>query len=58
MRRMLWTALAMTIVMTVLTGLAYPLVVTGIAQGLFHHQANGSLVSGSSRNGMTHGWMW
>jgi len=46
MRRMLWTALAMTIVMTVLTGLAYPLLVTGIAQGVFHHQANGSLVSG------------
>ena len=34
MRRMLWTALAMTIVMTVLTGLAYPLLVTGIA----HHR--------------------
>jgi K+-transporting ATPase ATPase C chain len=46
MRRMLWTALAMTVVMTVLTGLAYPLLVTGIAQGLFHHQANGSLVAG------------
>ncbi len=48
MRRILWTALAMTVVMTVLTGLAYPLVVTGIAQGLFHHQANGSLVPGPS----------
>ena len=47
MRRMLWTAIALTIVMTVLTGLAYPLAVTGIAQGLFHHQANGSLVAGT-----------
>jgi potassium-transporting ATPase KdpC subunit len=47
MRRTLWTAIALTIVMTVLTGLAYPLVVTGVAQGLFHHQANGSLVSGT-----------
>jgi K+-transporting ATPase ATPase C chain len=46
MRRILYTAVALTIVMTVLTGLAYPLVITGIAQGLFHHQANGSLVSG------------
>jgi K+-transporting ATPase ATPase C chain len=48
MRRMLWTALALTIVMTVLTGLAYPLAVTGIAQVLFHHQANGSLVAGTN----------
>jgi K+-transporting ATPase ATPase C chain len=47
MRRILWTALAMTIVMTVLTGLAYPLVITGVAQVLFHHQANGSLVANS-----------
>jgi len=46
MRRMLWTAVALTVVMTVLLGLAYPLVITGIAQGLLHHQANGSLVAG------------
>jgi len=46
MRRTLWTAIALTVVMTVLLGLAYPLVVTGIAQGLLHHQANGSLVAG------------
>ena len=34
----------MLLVFTVLTGLAYPLLVTGIAQAAFHDKANGSLV--------------
>jgi K+-transporting ATPase ATPase C chain len=34
----------MLLVFTVLSGLLYPLVVTGVAQGLFEHGANGSLV--------------
>lgn len=34
----------MFLVLTVLTGIAYPLVVTGIAQVVFPHQANGSLI--------------
>ncbi len=33
------------IVMTLLLGAAYPLVVTGIAQGVFPRQANGSLIA-------------
>jgi K+-transporting ATPase ATPase C chain len=44
MRRQLVPALMMTIALTILTGLLYPLVVTGVAQGLFNSRANGSLV--------------
>lgn len=37
-------ALTMLVVLTLLTGVAYPLVVTAIAQALFPSQANGSLI--------------
>jgi potassium-transporting ATPase KdpC subunit len=38
------TAILMTIVTTILLGVIYPLVVTGLAQVIFPKQANGSLI--------------
>jgi K+-transporting ATPase ATPase C chain len=38
------TALSLFAVLSLLTGLAYPLLMTGIAQVAFPHQANGSLI--------------
>ena len=37
-------AVRITLVLTVLTGMLYPALVTGIAQAIFHKQANGSLI--------------
>jgi potassium-transporting ATPase KdpC subunit len=44
MRRTLITAVLYTIATTVLLGIVYPLVVTGLSQLLFRDKANGSLV--------------
>jgi K+-transporting ATPase ATPase C chain len=45
-------AVVLLLALTAITGVAYPLLVTGIAQAAFPHQANGSLVV---KNGKTIG---
>jgi K+-transporting ATPase ATPase C chain len=44
MKKNLTTAVLMTIATTVLLGVVYPLVVTALAQVLFHDKANGQLI--------------
>ncbi len=45
MRRQLLSGLGLLLAMTVLTGLAYPLAMTGLSQAAFHDRANGSLLT-------------
>lgn len=47
--RLLGAGLRALLALTVLCGVLYPLAVTGLAQGLFPHQANGSEVTESGR---------
>jgi K+-transporting ATPase ATPase C chain len=49
MRRQLVTGLLMTVVLTVLLGLAFPLAVTAVSQVAFKGKANGSLVQAGGR---------
>ena len=52
MKALLRPAAVLLALLTVLTGLLYPLAVTGLAQVIFPVQANGSLI----RRSRTVGW--
>src|SRR5215475_12617414 len=39
-----WVAIKMTLALTLLTGILYPVAMVGIAHLFFPHQANGSLI--------------
>lgn len=45
MKKQTIIALKFLVVMTVLTGILYPLIMTGVAQVAFHSKANGSLIT-------------
>ncbi|HEY4905016.1 MAG TPA: potassium-transporting ATPase subunit KdpC [Candidatus Sulfotelmatobacter sp.] len=49
MKKNLITALLMTVATTVLLGIVYPLIVTGLAQVLFHDKANGQLLEANGK---------
>ena len=42
--KLIWSAIAMLLLLTVITGIFYPVAVTGLAAVLFPHQSNGSLI--------------
>jgi potassium-transporting ATPase KdpC subunit len=49
MSSILRPALVLLLIFTLLTGVVYPLVVTGIAQVIFPHQSNGSLITSNDK---------
>jgi K+-transporting ATPase ATPase C chain len=57
MRKEIVIALRVTFVTLVLTGILYPLAMTGVAQGVFNHRANGSLVKDASGNVVGSEWI-
>ena len=49
MRRQIFPAIVVFLALTVLTGIAYPLAVTGVSQLAFNAEANGSLIERDGR---------
>ncbi|WP_416963494.1 potassium-transporting ATPase subunit C [Streptomyces sp. Agncl-13] len=47
--RLLWAALRALLVLTLVTGVIYPLAVTGVAQALFNNKANGSEIKSEGK---------
>ncbi|WP_330293360.1 potassium-transporting ATPase subunit C [Streptomyces sp. NBC_00576] len=47
--RLLWAGLRALLVLTVVTGVIYPLAVTGVAQALFNDKANGSEIKADGK---------
>jgi len=47
--KQLMIAIRVTVAFTILTGVLYPLLVTGLAKAVFPHQASGSLVQASGK---------
>jgi K+-transporting ATPase ATPase C chain len=50
MFKMIYNALMLLLLFTIITGIIYPLVVTGVAQSLFPFQANGSIIEQNGRS--------
>ena len=47
--RQLLIAIKATLLLTLLTGIVYPLLVTGLAKAVFHNQADGSLIQAGNK---------
>ena len=47
--RLLWAGLRALLVLTLVTGVIYPLAVTGVAQALFNNKANGSEIKADGK---------